>query len=137
MSTTDAAARQANISIEVCKRRHPQTHKQIHSHTPRDVHSPTVAMRRAVSRRCHGTPCHTMPSRATPCQAMPCRSWSTHANFNFFHTNGSCLPSAFATLRSCVNPTKLSCCYKIIPRLICLIYFRLYSIYLFCMRTLT
>lgn len=33
MSTTDAAARQANISIEVCKRRHPQTHKQIHSHT--------------------------------------------------------------------------------------------------------
>lgn len=66
MSTTDAAARQANISIEVCKRRHPQTHKQIHSHTPRDVHSPTVAMRRAVSRRCHGTPCHTMPSHAMP-----------------------------------------------------------------------
>lgn len=137
MSTTDVAARQANISIEVCKRRHPQTHKQIHLHTPNDAHSPTVAMRRAVSRRCHGTPSHTMPSHATPCQAMPCRSWSTHANFNFFHTNGSCLPSAFATLRSWVNPTKLSCCYKILLRLILFISFRLYITYLFYITTFT
>jgi len=64
----------------------------------------------------HARPWHTIPYHTIPNQTIQCRSWSTHANFNFFHTTALCsvcvprLPfrSSSAILRPSLQPTNVS-----------------------------